>query len=321
MHQSIHDFIAHLRASGRESTAAGYQHTLRFYDTWLRSRQLDPLRVTTDHLRSYQRWLAEEYRSANGKPLGLGTQATRIAVVKSYCSWLEQRGLVVQDVSAPVKLPPKPAGMVRRDYLSQQEAIELLQTQARHTKRYTEGSSLWAREVQALALLCTALATGRRRTALRNLTLSCVDLDRNELRYERDKGKPGRVNPVAPWCMSILKIHIERARPILNPHADNQALFVGRTTPRLGANSIAKIIDEAWRRVVTENADLKEMATKRITPHSLRVSFATLLFNGGCNIRSINELMSHDSLSQTAAYTPQQVEDLRRVCRKAHPRA
>jgi integrase/recombinase XerD len=72
---------------------------------------------------------------------------------------------------------------------------------------------------------------------------------------------------------------------------------------------------------VAENPDLQELPGKHITWQSLRVSFATLLFANGCAIRSVNELMLHRSLSSTARYTPIPVEDLRQVCRTAHPRA
>jgi site-specific recombinase XerD len=63
-----------------------------------------------------------------------------------------------------------------------------------------------------------------------------------------------------------------------------------------------------------------ELPGKRITWHSLRVSFATLLFANGCDIRSVNELLLHRLLSTTAQYTPIPVDDLRQVCRMAHPR-
>jgi len=216
MHQTIDDFAAFLRLEGRETTAIGYRRCLRFYDDWMRSQKLDPLHVTTEQIRAYQRWLAEVYRSPDGERLGRGSQATRLAVVKSYYAWLERRGLIIRDVSKPVKIPRIPGGMVRHDSLTKQEATAVLQTQATHAQQFREGSYRWAREVQTLAILCTALATGRRRTGLRNLKVAWVNFERNEIRYERDKSKPGRVLPVIPWCMSILKTHIERGRPILD---------------------------------------------------------------------------------------------------------
>ncbi len=74
-------------------------------------------------------------------------------------------------------------------------------------------------------------------------------------------------------------------------------------------------------RAVRENRDLTDLPGKRVTWHSLRVSFAGLLFSNGCDIRSVSELLLHRLLSTTAAYTPIPVDDLRRVFRTAHPRA
>ena len=83
----------------------------------------------------------------------------------------------------------------------------------------------------------------------------------------------------------------------------------------------ACVIATVTARTVADNPDLQELPGKNITWQSLRVSFATLLFANGCAIRSVNELMLHRSLSSTARYTPIPVEDLRQVCRTAHPRA
>jgi integrase/recombinase XerD len=89
----------------------------------------------------------------------------------------------------------------------------------------------------------------------------------------------------------------------------------------VSGSSFCNILEITHQQTVRENPDLKELAEKHLTPHSLRVSFATLLFQGGCNIRSINELMDHKSLTTTACYTPLHIDDLRRACQRAHPRA
>ena len=73
-------------------------------------------------------------------------------------------------------------------------------------------------------------------------------------------------------------------------------------------------------RTIAANSDLTDLPRKTITWHSLRVSFATLLFSNGCPIRSVNELMLHRCLSTTARYTPIPIEDMQVVWRTAHPR-
>ena len=196
----------------------------------------------------------------------------------------------------------------------------MVQAQAAEVECYPEGCYRWAKEMRDLAVLCTGLATGRRRSGLKSLTVADVDFDRSEIRCNREKGRLGRVLPVAGWALMVLRHYIERARPILNEWHDNERLFVGTNGPHLGHESFRQMLKAIHERTVEANPDLTEFAEKTITPHSLRVTFAVMLFRGGCNIRSVNELMLHKNLGTTARYTPVPVEDLGRVCRAAHPR-
>lgn len=127
--------------------------------------------------------------------------------------------------------------------------------------------------------------------------------------------------PIATWANEILKKYLASARPILNWDVANDWLFVGERAAQMSPSHFCKLLTRIHRETVRQNPDLESLASKYLTPHSLRVSFALLLFQGGCNIRSINELMDHKSLSTTALYTPLNLDDLRRVCHKAHPRS
>jgi integrase/recombinase XerD len=321
LHETMLDFFRRMELAGKHETVRGYRTGLTQYAAWLARQRLDPLQATTEHIRAFQRFLAEDYRSPDGAPLVRSTQVTRLSAVKSYYVWLARRGLILLDVSRKVKLPHIPRGMVRKDYLTLQEVTALLQTQARHCQKYSEGSYRWARECRDLALLCVAFASGRRRKGLRNLKVQDLNFERNELRCEREKGKAGRVLPICAWAMAIAKLYLAKARPVLDWRGDNDWLFVGERSPKVGNETFSQLLRRVQRQTVELDPDLQDLARKRLTPHSLRVSFATILFSGGCNIRSINELMMHEHLSTTARYTPIPLEDLRRVCRMAHPRA
>jgi site-specific recombinase XerD len=317
----IPDYIQHLILAGKQETARNARSALGRYAAWLTGRNLSPLTVTTVDLRAYQRFLAEDYRSPSGRPLGRGTQATRLAVVKSFHAWMERRGLVVADVARHLELTWQAKGPVRRDYLTLQEATALLQTKAATAAQYPEGCARWATEIRDLTFLSLALATGRRRSGLRELRLANVDTERNEIRIEREKGRTGRVLPVASWAMAVVKTYRDRSRPILCWQRDNDAFFPGERTPLLGKNTIHEILHRAHAETVAAHPDLTELATKRLSPHSLRVSFAHLIFQGGANIRTINELMLHQQLGTTSRYVPVPLDDLRRACASAHPRA
>ncbi len=320
MHPSMTDYLDYLRTAGRAETARGYGNALSHYQRWLTATGLDPLTITTEGIRQYQRYLAEVYVSPRGRPLGRNTQGTRLATVKAYHAWLARRGLTLTDVSRTVQLPTIAKGPVRKDHLTLQESTALLQTLSAEAAAFPEGCARWADTVRTLAFFALALATGRRRAGLRDLQLGHVDFTRNEIRVEREKGRPGRVLPVAPWAMVCLRTYIERARPVLLWQADNPWLFVGDRSPQLGRNTIGEMLTRAHTATVAANPDLTELAAKRLTPHSLRVSFAHLLFQGGANLRTINELMLHESLGTTARYTPLGLDDLQRICTTAHPR-
>ncbi len=312
-------YLAHLCAAGRTETARSSGSTLQQFAGWVQSRHL--LTLTTDDLRAYQRWLATDYRSANGKPLGRGTQVTRLATVKALFAWMYRRGLTVSDVAQAITLPKLPPRQVQADHLVLQEAVALLQTQAACAAGVAIGSYRWAIHARDLAIIALGLATGRRRSGIRDLLVGDVDRERGELRVSREKGVGGRVLPMAAWAVAILGTYIDRARPVLCWQVGNEFLFPGDDGPQIGRNTIAAIIEHAQAATVAAHPHLTELTAKRITPHSLRVSFAHLLFQGGADIRTINDCMLHRQLGMTARYTPVDLADLRRVCVTAHPRA
>lgn len=320
MHPSMIHYLDYLRTAGRIETARGYGNALSHYQRWLVTADLDPLTITTEGIQQYQRHLAEVYLSPRGKRLARTTQACRLGTVKAYHAWLARRGITLTDVSRMVRLPIIVKGPVRKDHLSLQEATALLQTLSVEAATFPVGCARWADAVRMLAFFALALASGRRRSGLRSLQVVHLDLARNEIRVEREKGRAGRVLPVAPWAMVCLRTYVERARPVLVWQADNPWLFVGERSPQLGRNTIGEMVARAHAATVVANPDLTELAAKRLTPHSLRVSFAHLLFQGGANLRTINELMLHESLGTTARYTPLGLDDLQRICATAHPR-
>lgn len=324
MHTSITAFLDHLRLAGRVSTADSYGFHLGKVDAWLAAKHLTPLTATTDDLRAYQRHLAEDERGRGGRLLAKTTQSTRLAIIKSFCAWLHRRGERISDIAADLQLPRIPVNHVRRDHLSLQETTALLQTAAAQVASFPEGCHRWALAVRDLAILALAIASGRRRTGLRDITLAKLDLSRvegAEVRVEREKGLVGRMLPIAAWSVTALHTYIERARPILCWQRDNPFVFVGEDGPQIGTNTLSGIIERVHAATVAANPDLSELADKHLTPHSLRKTFASLLFQGGANIRTINELMLHRQLGVTARYIPVDLDDLRRACAAAHPRA
>ena len=172
-------------------------------------------------------------------------------------------------------------------------------------------------------MLSLALALGRRRKAMWNLRVADIDRKRNEVRVNWEKGKPGRVFPVAPWAMNVAHEYVEKARPLLvkKDGEDNGWLFVGQRTERVCGEYLGRLLRSIQRFAAEENPDLVELPNKKLKTHSLRTTFATLLFFNGASIRSVNELLMHQNLATTAMYTPLGLDDVRQALRLSHPRA
>jgi integrase/recombinase XerD len=179
-----------------------------------------------------------------------------------------------------------------------------------------------AQALSHLAAICMTLATGRRISGITDMRVEAIDLDRNEVRIDWEKGHMGRLLPVAAWAMEVIGWYLREARPLMARGHDSPWLFLDRTgAGPVQAHRLGMVLRELVQDTCRENPDLTELPGKRISWHSLRVSFATLLFQNGCDIRSVNELLLHKSLATTSRYCIVPVEDLRQVFQKAHPRA
>jgi len=322
MHATMLDYLKSIERAGKERTAECYALGLTNFESWLQKTGCDALAITLLELEQFQRWLAQDYRTPQGKLLGRGTQSTRLSAVKAFYAWAYSRGVIPSDPARKLLLPKIKKRSVTFAYLSQQEATALIQTQARKGAGLEEGSRRWANELRNLALLCLALATGRRRMTFLALRVEHLDFDRHEIRIEWEKGKPGRVLPCAVWAMTVCREYVQNARPVLiGDRNDEGWLFVGNSIPCISKVHLRELLQSLQKRTVAENPDLEELAGKRLTTHSLRVTFAMMMFMNGANIRTVNELLLHSKLSTTARYTPLKLEDLRRACRLAHPRA
>lgn len=320
-HPAIAAFLDGLRAANREQTAITYAHYYRRFEGWLREQRVDVLRVSRDHLVQYQVWIAA-YRSPTGQPLALTTQGTVVAALKTLYRWLTAQGLIISNPALKI-VPPKPPQrlVVQKDHLSLQEAIALIQSLVTTVDTIDDGVHAKALAIRDLALIALGFASGRRSHGLVSLRLEDVDLDRNELRVAIEKGRTGRVLPVAAWAIGAVRRYLTQARPIIDRGRNSAWLFVGMHGEQMSQKSYQYALEQAMAATIRRNPDLVDLPHKRITTHSLRVTFATVMFSNGCGIRSLNELMLHDCLSTTAKYTPIPLEDLRGVLRMAHPRA
>ncbi|MCL5942659.1 MAG: tyrosine recombinase [Actinobacteria bacterium] len=168
-------------------------------------------------------------------------------------------------------------------------------------------------ELRDRALLELLYSCGLRSREILDLAVQDVDLERREVRV-RGKGRKVRVVPCGQEAAAAVRRYLDHGRPVLlaagSPHEDH--LFLSRRGRALSPSDVRRRLQVRLRQAALGVA---------ISPHSLRHSFATHLLEGGADLRSIQELLGHASLSTTQVYTHVSATHLRRAYRRAHPRA
>jgi len=161
------------------------------------------------------------------------------------------------------------------------------------------------------AMLELLYATGMRASELVGLDVGDIDLDNGYARC-LGKGRKERIIPIYPRAIKVTQEYLTQARPLLAHEETGDALFLNRRGERLTRQGLWQIL-----KMHAKGAGLE----KRVTPHTLRHSFATHMLNGGADLRSVQELLGHANIATTQTYTHLTSEHLRREYDKAHPRA
>ncbi|MFZ0043719.1 MAG: tyrosine-type recombinase/integrase, partial [Solirubrobacteraceae bacterium] len=169
-------------------------------------------------------------------------------------------------------------------------------------------------ELRDRALFELAYASGLRAEELVSLDVEAIDFDSETVRIE-GKGDRTRLVPAGEHALRALERYLARARPILAGEA-SRALFLSKSGRRLGTSDVRRRL-RTWSRQAASGAP----ALAEAHPHALRHSFATHLLEGGADLRSIQELLGHASISTTQVYTRVESARLRRAYETSHPRA
>lgn len=299
-------YALHLRAARRaESTVEAYLCEVRRLSEHLRRAEqgaTSPGEVTLAHLREYVCGLLTGAATRNARASGAGTVNRIASTIAGFFRFLFHDGLLAHDPSARLERPRVPPRLVG-DVLSVSDVKRLLAAPDAATS-----SGLRDRA------LCELLyATGLRRHEALDLDLSDLDHREREVVVRHGKGdKPRRV-PVTRAAWGELVAYVERARPALaTSHQDSaRALFLTARGRRLGFTAVAVLL-----RRLARAAGVK----KRLTPHTLRRTFATHLLKAGTSLRAIQLLLGHERLSTTAVYLRLDTSELRREVLLRHPR-
>lgn len=295
-------WLAHLqveRGSSRHTLAA-YRRDLARYGAFLADQSVTDARdVSPAHVAAFLGSLREGY--GDHPPLATASAARTLVAVRGLHRFLADEGITETDPAHEVAPP--------RTTLRLPKAISVPQIERLLDAAGPGDSVLGLRD---RALLEVLYASGARISEVVGLDIDDLHLDSGSVRL-LGKGSKERVVPVGRMAREAVSAYLVRSRPTL------AAAGVGTPALFLGSRGARLTRQRAWSAVAgaAERADL----AGRVSPHTLRHSFATHLLDGGADVRVVQELLGHASVTTTQIYTLVTVQRLREVYAEAHPRA
>ncbi len=298
MHDAIDGFLRYLKIerNASEYTLKSYSEDFRSLFDYLQDRcggadsvaQLD-----IANLRGYVAYLHEcQYAKA--------TIARRLACLRSFLRYCQREGFVASNPAKALRTPR--AGRKLPHFLTTEQIAQLLEAPPAND----------AEGLRDRAMLETMYSAGLRVAELVGLNIDHWDRDANVIRVY-GKGKKERIAPIGRYASKALLRWLEARRPADNAGPDDRAaVFLNRFGTRLTTRSVGRMIEKY----------LKETGLDRQTsPHTLRHTFATHLLDGGADLRAVQEMLGHKSLTTTQIYTHVSTQRLRDTYENAHPHA
>lgn len=278
-----------------ENTVRAYATDIEAYLAWVRREGVTAASISH---RSLRRYLAELTRA------GYSTRTVNrhLSAIRGLYKWLVSQGRVTGDAAAALA-SPKIAKTLPRT-MSDSDVDALLDT--------CDASTLEGLRDQAMIELL--YATGARISEISRLNVSDIDLAQAQVRLF-GKGSKERVVPVYNRALAVVGQYVRQARPALCARRKRGeatgALFVSVRGNRMTADALRTCFERHVRLAGIESG---------VTPHAMRHTYATELLSGGADLRSVQELLGHESLATTQIYTHLSVERLKEATRQAHPR-
>lgn len=293
--RALSAFDTALRTRGLgEQTRRAYGVDLGQLAEWATAQGIEPQAVDARVLRRFAGVLSERGNSRS-------TVARKLAAFRAFYRVLVERGDLDASPADLVASPKRESNLPT--VLSRGEIDQLLDSLPASTPL----------QLRDRALFELAYAAGLRAAELVDLDIESLDREGEQLRVEGKGGKT-RIVPAGEHAWRAIDAYVERGRPELvagGQHRDH-ALFLSRTGRRLATTDVRRRLRTALRHAGVQAA---------ASPHALRHSFATHLLDGGADLRTIQELLGHSSLSTTQTYTRVESKRLRKAYAQAHPRA
>lgn len=280
------------RTNAAPRTRRAYAIDTLQFGAWADAHELAPTTVGVRDIRRYIARLSEQGLSAT-------TTARKLAAIRALFRSQREHGHIEQSPADLLSTPRRGSYLPR--VLKAPEMGRLLDS-------IPADGPLQLRD---RALFELAYACGLRAEEIVSLELSDVDYEAEQLRVE-GKGSKTRFVPVGEVALAAVRTYLERGRPALRGDGEQAALFLSRTGRRLSTSDVRRRLRAWTTRVGVQGG---------ISPHALRHSFATHLLDGGADLRTIQELLGHSSISTTQVYTRVESARLRSAYERSHPRA
>lgn len=304
----LNDFLVYLEVERNRSerTVKNYDFYLRRFFNW--AKGVGPQDITLDMVRKYRVWL-NRYRSDSGRTMKKNTQNYHLIALRAFLKYLSKRDV---KTLAPEKI--ELARMPERSvqFLEEHELERLLEAPLRIDGKIErgDGKALPLVQLRDKAILEMLFSTGLRVSELAALKKDKINIKREEFTV-RGKGDKPRVVFMSNQARYWLKKYLEKRRDMA------PFLFVSHDRAGKGRDDDRGLTPRSVQRIVKRYAKQAGI-TKKITPHTIRHTFATDLLRNGADIRSVQTMLGHSSITTTQIYTHITDEHLREIYDSYH---
>ena len=297
----IERYMDYLRTerSLSDHTCKGYRTDLCQFETFLRRNGLALSSDNTVNVGRIDHVMVRTFLGSLYKKIRKSSMARKVASIRSFFRFLVREQMVSLNPALLVNTPKQDRTIPAA--LSVDDAFRLMEAPG----------DLSTRSVRDKAILETLYSSGLRVGELVGLDMEALDLDLSVVRV-MGKGKKERIVPLGSKAVAALASYMEQRPRLKRGGEDEKALFLNARGGRLTSRSVARIVEKYARRCGLPG---------HVSPHCLRHTFATHLLDGGADLRGIQELLGHVSLSTTQKYTHVSIDRLVEVYDKAHPRS
>lgn len=293
MIKDINAFIKYLKNEKRypENTINSYQRDLDNYYSYITSKKINYISINKDQIREYLKYLDELKLSKNSISRILST-------LRHFYNYLITLNKIKSNNFKLIKNPKKDKKLP--NFLQPNELQTIFDTLEVETPL----------DIRNRLIIELLYATGLRVSELTSINLNDINIEDKEIKIT-GKGNKERIVYFGEYALKYLKMYLEEARPVLASRKSPNNLFLNKDGGNLSTRSIENVVNK-----VVDEAAIKH----KISPHVLRHTFATDMLNNGADLKSVQELLGHSSLSTTQIYTHITNERLRSVYLKSFPR-